>query len=184
MRTKLAIVLALTFAGCALAQQRPAVPDGLPWPSGVYFQAGTNWVALTGSPLMPFLDGDLRWLLWYGHGDAVAEMPGAHALAQLSAAKPVFYLRGIPATSGIRLVRVQEKDDYRLLKMPVNRDFHEFTRFRRQDLIDLDVRQVSGDVVQATPRGELKPGEYAIVSQFEQNMRQIRASFEFGIAAR
>lgn len=182
MRTKLSIVLAIALGGFAAAQ---SAPEGLPWPRGVYIRTGADWIGLPANPLMPFLNaGGARWLLGFGHGDAVAELPGPHALVQLGSAKPMFYLRGLPQSNGIYLVRSEQKEDYRALRFPTTGDIRQFTRMRQHDLIDLDVRPVAGDVISLTPRADLKTGEYAIVSYFEQNYRAIRASFDFGIASR
>ncbi|MBZ5606036.1 MAG: hypothetical protein LAO79_27395 [Acidobacteriia bacterium] len=184
MRIRITILFAIALAGLVIAQEQPGVPDGLPWPRGVYLRTGSDWIQLPANPLMPFLNGDARWLLGFGHSDPVAEMPGPHALVQLGNGKPMFYLRGLPASNGIYLVRSEPKEDYRQIRMPRSRDFRQFTRLRQQDMIELDMRAISGDVLSATPRTELKPGEYAIVSVFEQNLRQIRASFDFGVSGK
>jgi hypothetical protein len=185
MRTKLSMIFAVALAGMTIAQAQTAVPDGLPWPRGVYLRAGSDWVGLPVNPLLPIAVGSsARWLLGFGQSDAIAEMPGPHALVQIGNTKPVFYLRGLPQANGIYLVRSEQKEDYRQVRMPVSRDFRQFTKLRAQDLVELDMRQMSGDVLSATPRTDLKPGEYTIISVFEQNYRPIRASFEFGVSSR
>jgi hypothetical protein len=188
MRIKLPILFAtalgaLTLATLAIAQT--GVPDGLPWPRGVYIRAGSDWVGLPANPMLPMLDDlNARWLLGFGHSDAIVEMPGPHAVIQIGTTKPMFYLRGLPQANGIYLVRTEQKEDYRRIRMPVSRDFRQFTTLRAQDKVELDMRQVSGDVLSATPRSDLKAGEYAIISVFDQNERAIRAGFEFGVAPR
>lgn len=177
MRLQLVLAFAIATGASALAQS--SLADSVPWPRGVYLRSGNDWVSLPVNPLLPIMNGSARWLLGFGQSDAVAELPGPHALVQTGNAKPMFYLRGMP--NGIRLIRTDQKDDYRMIRMPVTRDFRQFTKFRAQDTIELDVRGVSGDVVSATPKADLKPGEYAIVGAFEQSQRQIRASFEFGV---
>jgi hypothetical protein len=181
MKLKLSLLPAIALAGLALAQQ---APEGLPWMRGVYLRAGNEWVSLPVNPLMPFHSGSVRELLSLGQSDAVAELPGPHALIQIGNTKPTFYLRGIPQSYGIYLVRSEQKDDYRKVRMPMSRDFRQFAKFRNSDLVELDTRAVSGDVLSVTPRADLKPGEYTLVSEFEQNIRQIRASFEFGVTGR
>src|SRR5262249_52500120 len=132
----------MAFAGIAAAQ----VPDGLPWPRGVYMRAGSEWVGLPASPMVPMTGGTARWLLGFGKNDAVAEMPGPHALVQIGNGKPTFYMRGIPPSGGIRLIRLAQKDDFREIRMPQSHDFRQFTKFRPSDLVELDVRAVGGDV--------------------------------------
>ena len=181
MKFKLPFIFAIALGGIAAAQQ---VPDGLPWPRGVYLRAGNDWVGLPVNPLVAVHGASVRWLLGFGQSDAVAEMPGPHALIQIGNTKPTFYIRGVPQSYGIHLVRSEQKDDYRQVRMPVSRDFRQYAKFRSQDLIELDFRALSGEVLQATPRTELKAGEYAIISEFEQDIRQVRASFEFGVNPR
>jgi hypothetical protein len=184
MRSKLSFVFAIALAGMAIAQERTTVPDGLPWPRGVYLRAAGDWVGLPVNPLLPFMGGTVRWLLGFGQSDAIAEMPGPHALIQIGNAKPTFFLRGLPQSSGIYLVRSEQREEYRKIHMPMSGDFRQFTKLRAQDLVELDMRQMSGDVLSATPKNDLKPGEYAIISVFEQNERAIRASFDFGVSQR
>lgn len=178
MRIQASILLTLAAAGLAAAQ----VPDGLPWPKGVYIRAGSEWVGLPANPLLPVMQGTAKWLLGFGQSDAIAEMPGPHALVQIGNGKPMFYLRGLPQSNGIWLVRTEQRDDYRKLRMPVSGDFSQFVRLRSQDLVEMEMKQVSPDVLSVTPKSDLKPGEYAILSVFEQNYRPIKASFEFGIS--
>ncbi len=181
MKFKASMILALALASIATAQN---VPDGLPWTRGVYLRAGSEWVGLPPNTLMPMREGTARWLLGFGQSDAVAEMPGPHALVQIGNTKPTFYLRGIPPSNGIYLLRSEQRDDYRRIRMPMSHDFRQFAHFRSQDMVDLDMRALGGDVYSATPRADLRPGEYTIVSVFEQNIRQVRASFEFGVTGR
>ena len=183
MRIKLSIVFAIALAAIAIAQERTAVPDGLPWPRGVYIRAGSDWVGLPANPMLPFMDDfSPRWLLGFGHSDTIAEMPGPHALIQIGNAKPMFYLRGLPQANGIYLLRSEQREDYRRVRLPYSRDFRQFTRLRSQDIVELDMRQMDGDVLSATPRTELKAGEYAIISVFDQKQRGVRASFDFGVS--
>jgi len=184
MRIKALLIFALAIAGTTVALAQSGTPEGLPWPKGVYVRAGSEWVGIPVNPLLPMMQGTARWLLGFGNGDAVAEMPGPHALVQIGNAKPMFYLRGLPQSNGIYLVRAEMKDDYRKLRMPVSGDFRQFVKLRSQDIVEMDVRQVSADVLSVSPKSDLKAGEYSILSVFEQNYRPIRASFEFGVTSR
>jgi len=181
MKFQFYLVSSIALAGLAAAQQ---IPDGLPWPKGVYVRSGNEWIGLPANPLVPFREGSARQLLGFGESDAIAEMPGPHALIQLGNAKPTFFLRGIPQAYGIHLVRTEQRDDYRRLRMPRVGDYRQFVKFRQPDLVEMEMRPLGDDVVQVTPRGDLKPGEYALISQFQPNVRQIRASFEFGVNPR
>src|SRR5579862_7816254 len=148
MQIKASVVLATALMGIGIAQAQ-ATPEGLPWPKGVYFRAGSDWVGLPVNPLLPMMQGTARWLLGFGNSDAIAEMPGPHASIQIGSGKPMFYLRGLPSSNGIYLVRTEQKEDYRMLRMPMSSDFRQFARLRTQDVIELETRQVSGDVMSA-----------------------------------
>lgn len=158
-----------------------AQQPGPPPSRGVYFRSPAGWVGLPVNLVLPFEGSSVRWLLGFGHNDAIAEAPGPHAAFQTSNTKPTFYIRGFPPTSGIYLVREVQKQDYRELRMPVSGNFKEWAHLRKQDLIDVDVRPEKEDVLLFSPKADLKPGEYAIVSVLEPNMRGIHVSFDFGV---
>ena len=177
MSTRISFVAGMVLAAAAAAQ----VP-GPPPLRGVYFRSPSGWVGLPINTLLPFENGTARWLLGFGRGDAIAEAAGPHAAFQTSNARPTFYLRGFPPTSGIYMIREIQKQDYREIHMPVSGNFREWAHFRKQDLIDTDTRHGDGDVMLFSPRADLKPGEYAIVSVLEPSIRNIRVSFDFGVS--
>ncbi len=181
MGYKLSMIAGIAFIGAAWAQSSDGPQPGPPPLRGVYFRSPAGWVGLPVSMLLPFENGTARWLLGFGHSDAIAEQAGPHAAFQTSNTKPTFYLRGFPPSSGIYLVKEVEKQDFREIHMPVSGNFREWAHFRKSDLIDVDVRPGTGDVLTFTPKADLKPGEYAIVSVFEPQERAIRVSFDFGV---
>jgi hypothetical protein len=180
MRTKL-------FAGLVLlgtlVSAQTVTPDaaGLPAFRGVYLHSTAGWIGLPINPLLPLENGTARQLLWYGRGDAIADFKGPHAAVQTSQTKPTFYLRGVPPTSGIYLVRETMKQDYREIHMPVSGNFIEWAHLKTSDLIPIETRHAMDNVTALTPRGDLKPGEYGIVTAFDPNVDLIRAIFDFGV---
>jgi hypothetical protein len=80
------------------------------------------------------------------------------------------------------LVRETTKQDYREIRMPYSRDFHNWAGFRAKDLVDLDLTPAGNGILTLTPKADLAPGEYVIVSLAEPGMRGIRLSFDFGVA--
>ena len=60
MRIKAFMIFVIALAGVASAQQ--GVPDGLPWPRGVYLRAGGDWVGIQPNPLMPMVEGLGSWV--------------------------------------------------------------------------------------------------------------------------
>jgi hypothetical protein len=154
----------------------------IPNAKGVYFRGASGFVGLPMNLLMPFEQGNVRWLLALGHSDAKIEFAGPHAAIQTGSAKPTLYVRGFAPSAGIYLVRQREKQDYREIRMAVSGDFSEWAHFRQKDLLDIDIKPVIDDVLQITPRADLKPGEYAIVSVMEQMYRNIRVGYDFGVS--
>lgn len=175
-------LVALMLGGLVISGQTVS-PDseGLPPLRGVYFHAPSGWIGLPTNPLMPMENGTAKWLLGFGRGDAIAEFPGPHAAVQTSQTKPTFYLRGFPPTSGVFLVRETQKTEYRQLHMAVSGNFSEWAHLRASDLIPVDMRHAVENVTALTPHGDLKPGEYGIVTAFDPNVGLIRAIFDFGV---
>jgi hypothetical protein len=165
-----------------LAAQSPQADiSGMPESRGVYYHAPSGWIGLPANPLLGFREGSTRWLLGVGGGDAIAEIPGPHSQVQLPSSRPIFHLRGYSGANALYLVREIEKLDYREIRMPYTRDFHNFTRFRAQDMVELDLASAGDGILTLTPKTDLKPGEYAIVSMAEPGMLGIRLSFDFGV---
>lgn len=175
------------FAGFILlgaglwAQPAPTEAAGLPALRGVYLNSSAGWIGLPDQPLMPFENGTARWLLGFGKSDAIADFPGPHAAVQTSQAKPTFYMRGFPPTNAIFLVREIQKTEHREIHMPVSGNFIEWAHLKASDLIPIDMRHAGDNVTAVTPRDNLKPGEYGIVTAFDPNVGLIRVIFDFGV---
>lgn len=168
-----------------LAAQSPQADlTGIPESSGIYYHAPSGWIGLPANPLLAFEGGNARWILSLGRSNAVAELPGPHSAVQIPSSRPMFHLRGFGPNNALYLVRDTPKQDYREIRMPLAGDFHNWARFRQQDLVDFDLTAAGSGVVTLTPKADLKPGEYAIVSLAEPSMRGIRVSFDFGVTGR
>jgi len=180
----------MRFAGflwlcVVLAAQSPQADlSGIPESRGVYYHAPSGWIGLPANTLMAFENDSARWLLGFGHSDAIAEIPGPHSAVQIPSSRPIFHLRGYSGANALYLVRDTPKLDYREIRMPRERDFNNWARFRSQDLVDLDVSSAGNGILTVTPKTDLKPGEYALVSLADPAMRGIRLSFDFGIVGR
>jgi hypothetical protein len=172
-----------------LAQSPPQTPPGdtnpagIPAPRGVYYHAANDWVALSSTVLMPFWEGRAAALeiLNVGSDHAIAELPGSHAGVQIANdVRPTLYLRDIDLTD-VYLVRATAKAHHRELRMPIGRHFREWAHFRDQDVTNVDIQAVNGNVVAIKPSADLKPGEYALASGFQPEAQWIRLGFDFGI---
>jgi hypothetical protein len=64
----------------------------------------------------------------------------------------------------------------------VSGDMRSFAHLRQKDLIDIEIKPLIDDVLQITPRVDLKAGEYAIVSVLEPMYHNIRVGFDFGVS--
>jgi hypothetical protein len=172
--------LVLSVAGLPAQTVTPEAA-GLPALRGVYLHSPAGWLGLPDQPLMPFENGTAKWLLGFGKSDAIADFPGPHAAVQTSQVKPTFYLRGFPPTSGIYLIREVQKAGHREVHMPVSRDFIEWAHLKSSDLVAIETRHAGDNVTALTPRENLKPGEYGIVTAFDPNVDLIRVIFDFGV---
>ena len=174
---------AAIIAALALVTPLPAQDTaGIPSERGVYYRADSGWVGLTGTVLVPMLEGGAADFFAVGSKQAIAEVPGLHSSVQTKNARPTLYVRGFPINAGIYLVREVQKQDYREIHMPVSRNFKEFAHFRSKDLREIEMRAVGNGVIALTPLTDLTPGEYAVVSLIAPNERFIRIGYDFGIA--
>ncbi len=174
----------LLLPGLLAAQSTQADVTGIPESDGVYYHAPSGWVGLPANSLVPFEGGNVRWLLSLGRSPAIAELSGPRAAVQVPSSRPIFHLRGFSPNNAIYLVRATPKDDYREIRMSVVGDWHEFARFRAQDLVDFNLTSSGDGITTLTPKADVKAGEYAIVSQYQPEMRGIRISFDFGVTAK
>jgi hypothetical protein len=157
---------------------------GLPAGRGIYYRSGDAWVALSTTVLMPFFEGRglALSILNVGSDHASSEISGAHSGIQLGEPRPTFYLHGINP-SDVYLVRAISQDDYREIRMPVSRHYRKWAHFRPEDVTDLAIIGINGDVVAVKPGADLKPGEYALAPGVQQGDQWIRLGFDFGILA-
>jgi hypothetical protein len=175
-------------AGAALcavtlvAQQ--AGPAGLPYERGVYYQEGTQWVALPTNVLAPYTEYTAQQFFGFGQRKAIAEFQGPHAQLRTANTRPTFYVRGFPAAEGLYLVRNSEGQDRRELRMRVSRRVQQGPEFRKEDLHEIDVKSVGDHLISVQPRTNLMPGEYALVSVLDSRFRWIKVGFDFGIATK
>ena len=163
------------------AQENAVRPAEVPSERGVYHRTSSGWMALQASVLMPFTQAGVREFLGLGGRRAIAEFPGPRALMQTTSTRPTFYVRGFTQAARLRLVRGRITPDHRELRMRVSRRIADGPQFLADDLRDIDVQAVGEDLLSITPRSELTPGEYAIVSVVDRGYRWIHIGFEFGI---
>ena len=157
---------------------------GLPAGRGIYYRSGGEWVALSSTLLMPFWEGRglALSILNVGSDHASSEIPGAHSGVQLGDPRPTFYLHGINPAD-VYLVRAISQDDYREIRMPVSRHYRRWAHFRPEDVTDLAIVGINGDIVAVKPGADLKPGEYALAPGVQQGDQWLRLGFDFGILA-
>jgi hypothetical protein len=178
---------ALAFALLAQDNPPPAQSEGidvtgLPAARGIFYRSGGQWVALSSTVLMPFWEGRNLALsiLNVGSDHASSEIPGAHSGVQIGDPRPTFYLHGINPADAY-LVRAVSQDDYREIRMPVSRHYRRWAHFRAEDVTDVEIVGINGDVVAVKPNADLKSGEYAFAPGVQQGDQWLRLGFDFGI---
>src|SRR5215813_9175651 len=134
MRNRFTIIFLIAVA-CSVTLAAQTASPAIPSARGVYFRATSGFVGLPANVLMPFEGGMAKWLLGFGRGDGVAEIPGPHAAIQTGSTKPTLYVRGFPPSGGIYLVRQVEKQDYREIHMAISGNFRTFAHLRQKDLL-------------------------------------------------
>jgi hypothetical protein len=176
------IWIGVYLASAALWAQPPSTAiTGLPGEKGAYYRGASGWVSLPVKPMLAFKEGWAKEMLGFGRQDAVVEMPGPHAAIRISNARPTFYMRGLPAGSRLYLVQGVEREEYREIRMSMPRRFPNTPRFKPGELNEVELEAVSNDVVSVKPKGDLKPGEYVLVSVVDPSYRWIRVGFDFGV---
>jgi hypothetical protein len=156
---------------------------GIPESRGIYYRSAGDWVTLQNTVLMPLWEGRGAALeiLNVGSDHTVAQMPGSHATVQIgNDPRPTFYLHGI-SPADVYLVRATTKADYREVRMAVSRHFWEWAHYQAKDVTDFEILGVNGDVVTIRPSADLKPGEYALASNFTSGDHWVKIGFDFGI---
>jgi len=180
---------ALLITGALLAQDNPAPTQsanmdltGLPYGRGIYYRSGGGWVSLSSNVLMPFWEGrdTALEILNVGSDHTISEIPGPHSGFQIADPRPTFYLHGI-SPGDLYLVRATPKEDYREVRMKVSRHFRRWARFRNEDVADVLIAGINGDVVAIRPSADLKPGEYALATTFQPDQYWLRLGFDFGV---
>ena len=177
----LVIAALLTPASPAAEAGTTAISD-LPSGRGVYFRSARGWQSLRFTVMMPFPQNRVALeAMNLGGGRAITELPGPHAGTQIGDGRPTFYFRGVSPVD-LYLVRTVIKPDYRLIIMPVSRDwFRDWARFRPRDVSAIDVQAVASDVVTVRPHAGLTPGEYTLAAVVDPANRWIRLGYDFGV---
>lgn len=182
-RLALFVCVAALFSAAAFGQQ--AAPQGavagLPNLKGVYYRAGNAWENLPFSIMFPNTKTVWKWWLSVGNNEYYAALPGERALTQLTDAQPVFYVKGLATYMGPKLVQLSNKRDFRRVKM-INRTlFEPRFPFHSSAVRDVELSQVSENVVSLRPRSSLPVGEYAIVTNAGPDQQRLYLGFDFRV---
>jgi hypothetical protein len=176
------IRIALVFACTLPAWPQTPGSAAIPPDSGIYYQSPSGWVLVRARLFFPLLDGSgVKQFLGLGPHEASVEIPGAAADFRITEPRPTFSVRGLSPGTGIYLVRSRQRQDYRELRMPVTGDISRWTRFRGSAVSDLDVEPIAPGVVRIRPRADLRPGEYALISDIASEYRAFHVAAPFGV---
>jgi hypothetical protein len=172
---------ALLLPGLLQAQNNPALTVAIPPGNGAYYQTSAGWLAMRGTLLMPFFQDTVKETLGLGRSSAIVDLPGPNATFRVTDPRPTFVVRGFSPDTGLYLVRETHKDDFRRLRMSTSSEMSQWAHFRSKDLTTLDAEPLNTGVVRVRPHGDLKPGDYVLVSDLESRFRSIQIGFEFHV---
>ena len=167
---------------CFLQAAKPAPVPGLPTPAGVYIrQDDAKWIKLD-QPVTAKSKTKGMGLFIETDGLSGLGMTtvyyGAEASLEISATRPILYVRGAGSPKEAVIVQLTRKKDSRLLQTSKSDATVENKGgFRKADIRRVTVSVYSDDSFSVTPENELKPGEYLLL------FGNSGGAFEFGITA-
>lgn len=154
-----------------------AVPD-LPARAGVYYKAASGWVTPQSFLLWtPFVTG---WGWISGAHVSSVNLGSGTSAVQSSQAQPEFYLREPITNRGWRIIRLEARNDQRLLQVTLAGDIAEVGRIREKQVRAVQMTHVAGGIYQVKPAANLEPGEYALCSEVPGGP-DLNACYTFGI---
>lgn len=153
----------------------------LPYGRGIYYDDPSGVVSLPSTTVLPYRHEGVRDFLSIGRTKSTIEVPGARAGLTITNTKPTFYVSGYPSGTRLYLVRGIEKQDYRQIKVNYSRDFSEWDRIMPKDIAAIDVQAMGPGLLAITPRTDLAPGEYLILTAPDREYRAIQLCFEFSV---
>lgn len=174
-----------TVLSGVLLQAQQAPPQGkvisLPYGRGIYYDDASGVVSLPSTTVLPYRHAGALEYLNLARAKSVVEVPGARAGLSISNPKPTFYVSGYPSGTRLYLVRGTEKRDYRQIRMNYSDDFSEWARFSPKDPTEIDIQALGPGLISVTPRADLPPGEYVILTAPDREYRAIQLCFEFSL---
>jgi hypothetical protein len=144
-------------------QQEDLAVPGLPGSAGVFYKAPSGWVTLGSFLLWPPLYSGWNAFSRRSHEHDVT-LAASHADLQISEPQPTFYLRK-PASDGWRVVRLESRDDRRLLRLVSGGDFFAKDKFPASEAREVQIASVTGQVFTLQPVAPLESGEYLLCSE-------------------
>ena len=183
MKQRMSIGLAaILMAIPAMTQGQAGRIIKVPFERGVYYDGPSGLVALPTRVFMPLQDSGWREMLGLGLAARLrAVVPGGYAALAIPDRRPTFYMRGDRLGNQTYLVRGTQKGDHREFRFNRSSDVEEWMNFRNEDLTELEVESLGGDLVRLRPRVDLTAGEYVLVSSLEPRYRAVRLAFDFGV---
>ena len=173
-----------TVLAVAVSAQQPQPQSRvitIPQAKGIYYDGPDGIATLPYTLMLPFRSTSVReYFSLGGHWKFRAEISGPGAALAIANPKPMFYMRGYQSGTRLYLVRTDEKQDYREIKMEYPHDYSEWSRVSK-GVTPVEVDAVAGDLISITPRGNLEPGEYVILTSLDREERPIQLSFEFAL---
>lgn len=142
-----------------MQEEDRAAPD-LPRSPGIYFKGPSGWAAVPSFLFWaPFYSAET----WFhrNHSSSVP-LAGSHSELQINLAQPVFYVRSPASGEAWRIITLTSRDDRRLLRLVSSGDFAQTERFPPNQVRDVQIAHVAGDIFTVKPAGDLARGEYGL----------------------
>ena len=173
MNCFVAIILLLQIA-------QPSAVTAVPPSPGVYYrQDGNNWITLQKANFSDTKATGLELFIETGGWSDLgmeAACPGANAIARISSARPVFYVRETVRPEEVMLIQLTRKKNSRVFhKSTANVTVDNTEGFPKAEIRKTVVANHSSGIYSVTPEVDLKPGEYLLV------LGNTTLSFDFGI---
>jgi hypothetical protein len=163
--------------------ERAPTTTGASSTKGVFIQVGNEWKRIEEvSSIEVRAVGDIasRMTLGLKESRVICVFRGDKAELQLSDRRPVFRISGLGASiRDVYIVALRLNPERRDLEMGRAGLLKKTSfGFRKRDVRDLDVKRLGDDLLEATPKQDLEPGEYIMVLGGVSMARSNSAGFE------
>ena len=160
-----------------MQQEERAVP-GLPAGAGLYLKESSGWVPLSSFLFWAPLYSGSSWL----HGSHKYSVPldKAHSAFQITESRPNFYVREPASDQSWQIIHLSSRDDQRQVRMAWSDKWDNMDRIQPNQVIDVPMAHVAGDIFVLTPNAALEAGEYLLCTTLPEQA-SLNLCYSFGV---